>query len=119
MILIIDESGEIYQYCLLHKRWIKWNVRVPEDDASSVALTYDERFLIIFSGWTKRPVSSHNAERMVNKIFVYDFRMRKFRKSKIESPSENFGYRYTSAITTRNEFAEELLVFGFVKKYIK
>ena len=116
-ILVIDGSGKIFEYSLWEKKWMKWNVVVPGDDASSAVLTHDERYMVVFSGWTEG--ADDHVECEINKIFIYDFRMRKFMKSSIETPSENIGYRFNTSIITKNEFAEELLVFGYVNKVFK
>ena len=122
-ILMIDAGGRIYEYSLVNNKWIKWNIRSPAKSLTgSAVLTKDERYVIIFSNQTDR--SRHTnyipLTYVTNAIFIYDFRMRKFMKSKIELPTEvGISYRNSLSITTRNKFAEELLVFGFVNRVYK
>ena len=119
-ILMIHADGTIYEYSLNNDKWTKWGIKIPSDDASTVTLTNDERFMIIFSGWADR-IGERSPDKIMfrNKIFIYDFRMKKIMESKIKSPSDNRFYKHSLCTSTRNELAEELLVFGYVKAIYK
>ena len=87
-------------------KWTEWNVSIPKNDYSSISLTNDQRYMIIFCGFVQR----------ASKIFIYSLEESKLMKSKIIPPSYIF---YSASIAIRNKLSEEFLVFGYVNQLFK
>lgn len=98
-----DNKASIHEFCLMSLKWKKWSINIQRNISyeSSMVITKDSKFMVLFGLDNKNNISVLNTE------------SKEIQSSKIKMPLNK---NYYSFIVSNNKNKDELLVSGFVKE---